>query len=578
MPAAPRILNTLALAFLLVPAIASAAPREESRAFRSWIAGQEAGGSVKRSSSGPEGQRIDVHDWIRIERLGTEITQDLLQTALRRPGGALAFTFTLRLASEPLEGTAAWDPARPGRITVTYKGMAPRDLELPPGTVLWPGDEDEILKKAARERGPVHMKGWSVATQQPTSLDLACVGPDPLPGFPDTVRFKGSASDGTMVQDVEVWISPREADVRQSGTFGGIPLLVQRDTLPGPAPTAGAGFFERTLKRIPPHPFGSWERDVEVRWTGRTPQDLPADPLQAPAGPGRWRLRTAPVPAGAALAEKPVTGRPSPEDAPYLEATPLVQFRDPAVQGLLKRLAAPAGATRWDLTRRVCSFVYDWIQDKDFTVGFASAQEVARSPRGDCTEHGVLAVALLRALGVPSRGVVGWVALEGVLGLHFWAEARIGGAWVPIDPTFDMAPASAFRIKLGDTSLTDLGSVGWENAAASFQDGAWEPAGPWAASTRVQGDTVYAPGLAIRARGLRWNLRDGALDLDGHPAAASPRPGPALGARLIQAPSGRRGWFAADTLWADCGEGRWLRLQAVGRTRAAAILEALEIR
>ena len=83
-------------------------------------------------------------------------------------------------------------------------------------------------------------------------------------------------------------------------------------------------------------------------------------------------------------------------------------FQDRAFDGLIRRLALPPGLSRWDLAKRVNSFVFEWIIEKDFTVGFASALEVAHHPRGDCTEHGVLAVALLRRLGVPARGVTGW--------------------------------------------------------------------------------------------------------------------------------------------------------------------------
>jgi hypothetical protein len=274
----------------------------------------------------------------------------------------------------------------------------------------------------------------------------------------------------------------------------------------------------------------------------------------------------------------PVQGEPAPEDAPYLAETPLVRFRDPVFGGLQRRLAPPAGATRWDLAKLVTRFVYDWIIDKDYSVGFASAQEVARTPRGDCTEHGVLAVALLRRLGVPARGVVGWIALGGTQGLHFWAEARIGGAWIPLDPTFDQAPASAYRIKLGDSDLKDLGSVGWDNASAAFQEGMWTPEGPWASAVRIQGDTVHAPGRALRVQGSRWALEAGILTLDGaHRVAAAARPAPSQPTRLLQGRDGRQGRYGASTLWVDCGGGEWLQVDSLTEAEAFKLLDGLSI-
>ena len=58
-------------------------------------------------------------------------------------------------------------------------------------------------------------------------------------------------------------------------------------------------------------------------------------------------------------------GAPALADAPYLAATPLVQYHDPVFAGLVRRLGAPAGATRWDLAQRVTRFVVDWIRDKN---------------------------------------------------------------------------------------------------------------------------------------------------------------------------------------------------------------------
>ena len=39
--------------------------------------------------------------------------------------------------------------------------------------------------------------------------------------------------------------------------------------------------------------------------------------------------------------------------------------------------------------------------EKDLSVGFATAADVARTAQGDCTEHAVLLAALLRASDIP---------------------------------------------------------------------------------------------------------------------------------------------------------------------------------
>jgi transglutaminase-like putative cysteine protease len=559
---------------------------EETATFRQWIAGQEAGGSSRKLSRTPAGDLEESRDWTRLERMGTVIEQDLKETVLRKPDGSLAFTWSLTLSQEPLQGEATWSPKTPGLLKVTFKNGPPRTVELPPDATLWPGDGDDLLKTAARLRQPVRVKTYALPTQQWTLLDLVPVGPEPLPGFPDTVHFQGKASEGTLPVDVELWISPVHGEIKQLGSLGGIPLVSQRAELPAPVGSGqGAGLFERTVKTLEPHPFLLWLPEVKVRWSGKGPQTLPEDPQQRRSGDNRYTLVRAKAPTGRELTEMPVTGRPSREDAPFLAPTPLAQFHDPVFAGLDQRLRAPEGATRWELAQRVTAFVYDWIKDKNYTVGFASAQEVARTPRGDCTEHGVLAVALLRRLGVPARGVTGWVAFGESLGLHFWVEARIGGRWIPLDPTFDQAPASAYRLKLGTTDLADLGSVGWESAALTFLEGAWTPEGPWAKDVRTQGDTAIAPdGTRLRVPASRWHYQAGRLSLEwegSHGVEAVSRPAPAqvATARLLQGSrTGRRGWWtpASGQLAVELGGGRWLQVDGLGEAQAHRLLEALE--
>lgn len=324
-----------------------------------------------------------------------------------------------------------------------------------------------------------------------------------------------------------------------------------------------------------------------MRWNGKGPQELPEDEQQKKLGENLYRVRRAAQPTAEEAREVPVKGTPSQQDAPFLAASPLVPFQHPVFDGLMKRLNAPGTATRWELAKLVTDFVYEWITDKDLSVGFASALEVARNPTGDCTEHGVLAVALLRRLGVPARGVVGWVGLENLVGLHFWVEVKLKDRWVPVDPTFDQVPASALRLKMGTTDLADLGSLGWDTAALSFVDGTWAPERPWAESVRVDADCVVAPeGTLLRVPGARWTLKQGLLrlwDPEAHELEASIRPDQARlkGAKLLMGSrSGRKGWWSEPSrdLWMDLGEGRWLQVSDCSDRQAFQILDELEIR
>ena len=561
------------------------------RSFRQWLGDLEVGGSRLEQRQDGAFRELRSHEWMVISRLGQEIKQDLSETARQAADGSLAFTWRLQLSAEPFEGRAEWSPREPAILAIHAANGPALVKDVPAGAILWPEELETRLKEAARTRQAFQATTFSFPVQQWSQLHLRPQGKAPLPGFPDTVHFTGEERQGAASTAVEVWISPTAGEVRHQAELGGLRMLSQRAELPAPVFAKGEtqGFFERSLQKLPPHPFQPWLPELTLRLEGK-PQDLPEDAQQSRLGKSRWRLRRAALPTRLEATQPPVQGTPPTGEARYLSPSPLVPFQDPAFDGLLHRLALPAGLSRWELAQRVNSFVFDWIVEKDFTVGFASALEVCRLPRGDCTEHGVLAVALLRRLGVPARGVTGWVGLGETLGLHFWVEVRLKDRWIPMDPTFDQAPASAFRIKLGDTDLADLGGVGWESAASAFSGARWLPeregALPYGEGLSAKGDLLSGPaGVQLRLPGGRWTVKGGVLQLrtpTGGPwqVKAVTHPGEAQtreSRRLAGAQSRRSGWWdpSQSLLWMDLGEGRWLQLEGISQEEAFDLLDQL---
>jgi Transglutaminase-like superfamily len=561
--------------------------QEAPKVFRQWLGGVETGGASLQTKVDGKDLEMRAHMWMSLSRLGQEIRQEVTETTRRSPDGVLAFTWRVQLSAEPLEGKASWSPTEPGvlRLQPTHGPVLLK--EVPAGALLWPEDLEDVQKDAARGRRPIKTITFSFPLQQWGTRNVMPKGPDPLPGFPDAVRYAGNEQEGALTLPVEVWISPTAGEVRHRTEMGGLEVITQRAELPAPAAAkpGQSGLFERTLQRLPPHPFQPWLPSVVLQSEGAQPT-LPEDAQQNRLPDGRWRLRRAALPTPIEADQPPVVGTPPPDLARYLAPSPLVQFEDPAFDGLLRRMALRPGLSRWELARRVTGFVFDWITEKDYTVGFASALEVCHTPRGDCTEHGVLAVALLRKLGVPARGVTGWVALGEVLGLHFWVEVRLGDRWVPVDPTFDQAPASAFRIKLGDTDLADMGSVLWEGAAADLAELSWKRTD--GDGLQIQGDRVTGPGgLQLRLPLGRWTLQHGILRVAKGQAGpwrvqAVIRPHGALlkGAkRLAGGTTGRTGWWqpGSAVLWMDAGSGRWLEIDGVTEGQAFDLLDQLMV-
>jgi len=573
------------LVCLLLSSLALFGQETGPRTFRQWLGGQEVGGSSIETRRVQGSLEVLSREWMVMARLNQEIRQEVNETARLAPDGHLTFTWRLQLSAEPYEGRAEWSPLSPRTLTIQPTNGPAVQKEVPVGAILWPGELESRLKEAARTVHPIQVITFSFPIQQWCTLLLEPQGPAPLPGYPDAVRFTGQERQGTYSAPVETWISPTEGELRNRTELGGLDLITQRSKLPAPTPAKAPAqdFFERTLQQLPPHPFQPWIAELTLRAVGSLP-DLPEDAQQTRLPQGLWRLRRAAPPTAAEAAQPPVRGAPDAADVRYLAPSQLVSFQDPAFDGLLRRLALPQGLSRWELAKRVNTFVFDWITDKDYTVGFASALEVCRNPRGDCTEHSVLAVALLRRLGVPARGVTGWVGLGEVLGLHFWVEVRLQDRWVPIDPTFDQAPASALRIKLGDTDLADLGSVAWEGAANDLSGVRWVPVAE--EPLTIKGDQISGPaGIQLRLPGGRWELKGGLLHLRaprGGPwrvqAVTRPDEAQLKGAvHLAGARTLRPGWWTTGSrlLWIDLGGGRWLQLQAVSEPEAFDLLDQL---
>jgi hypothetical protein len=89
----------------------------------------------------------------------------------------------------------------------------------------------------------------------------------------------------------------------------------------------------------------------------------------------------------------------------------------------------------------ISRFVYTYITNKKIGTPLLPAAMILKNRTGDCTEHSVLTVALLRSAGIPARAVLGMILAENFDGnknifvYHMWAEAWYGGKWILVDST-----------------------------------------------------------------------------------------------------------------------------------------------
>jgi transglutaminase-like putative cysteine protease len=143
-------------------------------------------------------------------------------------------------------------------------------------------------------------------------------------------------------------------------------------------------------------------------------------------------------------------------DRQYLAGSRYLQTTDPAV--MMHADQAARGITDpAQIAVAMEKYVHDQIRKKDFSTALGSAAEVAKSLKGDCTEHAVLLAAMLRVRNIPSRIVVGLVYIEplAAFGGHMWTEALLGDHWAPLDATLGLGGAGADHIALAESSFAD---------------------------------------------------------------------------------------------------------------------------
>jgi hypothetical protein len=156
-------------------------------------------------------------------------------------------------------------------------------------------------------------------------------------------------------------------------------------------------------------------------------------------------VKPAAAPAGAKL---PYNGNePAALDA--LKPTRYIQSDDERIIELARKAIGETKDAA-DAAKKIEAFVADYIEDKNLSIGYASAVEVAASRQGDCTEFAVLTAAMCRAVGIPARVATGlayikdYGGFKDIFGGHAWVEAYIGGKWVGLDAAFKSAGLGGF--------------------------------------------------------------------------------------------------------------------------------------
>ncbi|GEM_PF-2216215 len=135
--------------------------------------------------------------------------------------------------------------------------------------------------------------------------------------------------------------------------------------------------------------------------------------------------------------------------AEYLEPTALMQVDHPRVRDAAREAVGDASNAR-TAAERIAAYVFTHVSSGGRSGSLAqySAVEILDNGFGDCSEFGLLFVALCRAAGIPARRVSGYVCLGSMWGNHAWAQIYIGD-WIGADATTCVVGTSGRYIFFG---------------------------------------------------------------------------------------------------------------------------------
>jgi hypothetical protein len=145
----------------------------------------------------------------------------------------------------------------------------------------------------------------------------------------------------------------------------------------------------------------------------------------------------------------------APPTAQCLSASALIQPQHPLIQAMAERLAQGA-QTADEVIDRLTKGVHDEMRDTPFSEKVLGSVDAAQLLAGDCTEHAMLLVALLRSRGIPARVACG-LRLDPQkrrFTYHMWTEAWSSASWRSVDASLGDV-ASSGCIKMFDSAVAD---------------------------------------------------------------------------------------------------------------------------
>lgn len=463
-----NLARSFALCLALLPAFVAAqplsdvvkVPRPEGGEFMGlYLKGQKIGYMFSDITLSPKKDRVtavtELHFKAKVGAAISNRTMKETRVYESKPGGKL-ISFVMEQSgdggTQRLEGSVS-----PQGVRVVRKKPGQKDeiKMLPPSKELVE-DADQArvaLKRNAKVSGTItdstDLQQYGVTTTL-GGTDTRVVG-----GVKAKLRKVTTISEKEKVP-TEAWVDEkgRMLEVQYGPMMSGMletedvakrvdlveVFTLTRVVLPKPAPPAAKtvpGKFTMVLSGVAQK---FWNNTYRQQWK--------------PDGTGKVEVTVS------AALPKVLKPRPliDPNGGENLKATIAVESDNPEIIALAKEIAGTE-KDAWTVAKKVNQWVFKNLV-KDYGVSSDSAADVLKLKKGDCTEHSLLAVSMLRSLGIPAKRIDGLVYLineDNVPALywHEWVEAYVG-EWTQLDPTFGQDVANPARLAVGEESSAEI--------------------------------------------------------------------------------------------------------------------------
>ena len=444
----------------LLPLLASAAPAHD--VWMSVLLDGRKIGHMHMTREVRDGSVITTQKMeVELDRAGVDVRLSTGESDAETPQGD-PLAFSTRTAISGIASTIHGTRRADGRFDVVSEvggAKTTRIIDWPKGALLAEG-----LRLAELRAGLRAGTRFSELAFQADSLDAVQIDSAVGPGERVELPEGGSAILSRIDQVIHLPGTPT-----RSQTWVDADGTARKTTLPlmgydfvmlacsrqcANAPNQGADILTHALVQAPA-PLSAKELRDGTAYLMSPRND--GAPLQfAQTGEQRVRrtangveLRIAPIGVATAnTSESPPTSADS-------QPTDWLQSDAPEIRKLAR---AGAGDAKTPAAQMLAlqEFVRRFIRNKDLSVGYASALEVAKHPEGDCTEHAVLLAALGRALGIPTRVVDGlaytdrYAGMDHVFVPHAWTQAWVGGHWQSFDSALLGFDAGHIALSTGD--------------------------------------------------------------------------------------------------------------------------------